>query len=65
MAYLDDILIFSPSEKEHKQHIQKSFDYLRQHNLKLKVSKCKFMQKEAVSGLHNLVKMASQQTPTR
>ena len=45
MAYLDDI-IFSASEEEHKQHIQIVFDCLRQYNLKLKLSKCKFMQKE-------------------
>ena len=43
MAYLDDIIIFSASE-EHIQHIQNIFDCLREHNLKL--SKCKFMQKE-------------------
>ena len=45
MAYLDDIIIFSASE-EHKQHIKKIFDCLKQHSLKLKLSKCKFMQKE-------------------
>ena len=45
-AYFDDIIIFSASEEEHQQHIQKHFDCLRQHNLKLKLSKCKFMQKE-------------------
>ena len=28
MAYLDDIIIFSASEDEHKQHIQKYFDCL-------------------------------------
>ena len=43
VAYLDDVII-SISEEEHKQHIQYIFDSLRQHSLKL--SKCKFMQKE-------------------
>ena len=33
MPHLDDIIIFSESE-EHKQHIQKTFDYLSQNNLK-------------------------------
>ena len=46
MAYLDDMIIFSTSEEEHRQHIQQIFDCLRQHNLKLQTSKCKFMQKE-------------------
>ena len=40
MADLDDIIL-STSEEEHKQHIQKLFDCLRQH--KLKLSKCNFM----------------------
>ena len=44
VAYLDDIIIFRASEEECKQHIQKNFDCLGQLNLKL--SKCKFMQKE-------------------
>ena len=35
---------FNASEEEHKQHIQKSFDCLRQHNFNL--SKYKFVQKE-------------------
>ena len=43
MAYLDDIMILSTSEEVYKQHIQTIFDCLRQHNLKLKLSKCKFM----------------------
>ena len=34
MVYLDNTIIFSTSEEEHKQHIQKNFDCLRQHNLK-------------------------------
>ena len=46
MAYLDNIIIFCASEEEHKLHIQKYFDCLRQHSLKIKLSKCKFMQKE-------------------
>ena len=46
LAYLDDIILLSASEEEHKQHIQKMFDCLRQHNIKSTLSKCKFMQKE-------------------
>ena len=45
MAYLDDIIIFCTSEEEHKQHIQKKFNCIRQH--KLKLSKFKFMQKHS------------------
>ena len=46
MAYLDDIIIFRSSVKEYIRHIQVVFDRLRQHQLKLKLSKCKFLQKE-------------------
>ena len=46
MAYLGDIIIFSPSLEEHIKHIQFVSDRLRQHLLKLKISKCKFMQGE-------------------
>ena len=44
MAYLDDIIIFSPSMEEHIKHIHLVLDRLRQYQLKLKISKCKFMQ---------------------
>ena len=53
MAYLDDTIIFSPSMEEHVKHIQLVFDRLRQHQLKLKISKCKFMQGDSIFGLHN------------
>ena len=45
MSYVVGIIIFSASEEERKQHIQKKFDCLRQHNLKFKLSQYKFMQK--------------------
>jgi len=38
-AYLDDILIYSSSLDEHLAHTQAVFDRLRQHHLKLKLSK--------------------------
>ena len=46
IAYLDDILIFSSSLEEHMSHIQQVFDRLRQHDLKLKLKKCHFLQAE-------------------
>ena len=45
-AYLDDIMIFSPTLKEHLEHICVIFDRLRQHNLKLKLKKCSFLKSE-------------------
>ena len=46
LAYLDDVIIFSPSIEEHLKHINLFFDQLREHSLKMKISKCKFMQSE-------------------
>ena len=45
-AYLDDIMIFSPTLEEHLEHICVIFDRLRQHNLKLKLKKCSFLKSE-------------------
>lgn len=46
VVYLDDILIFSTSMEEHMTNIQKVFDRLREHNLKIQVDKCRFFAKE-------------------
>ena len=44
MAYVDDMIIFNPTLKVHTKYIQKVFDHLRQHDLKLKLPKCKLIQ---------------------
>ena len=46
MAYLDDIIIFSSSVREHLQHLQAVFERLKSHGLKLKLPKCQFMNEE-------------------
>ena len=46
LAYLDDMIIFSPSIEEHLKHINLVFDQLRENILKMKISKCKLMQSE-------------------
>ena len=42
LCYIDDILIFSSSFKEHLQHLESVFDKLRQAGLTLKADKCHF-----------------------
>ena len=42
LLYLDDIIIFSRSVDEHLERLKAVFTRLRQHNLKLKASKCEF-----------------------
>ena len=39
---MDNILIFSKNEEEHKEHLENMFDVLRRHKLYAKRSKCQF-----------------------
>ena len=45
-VYLDDVLIFSRTLQEHLYHLQTVLDKIIEAGLKLKLSKCKFMQQE-------------------
>ena len=53
-GYLDDILIFSPDNKTHLEHLEVVFQRLREADLKLKASKCNFF-KEHIQYLGHLV----------
>ena len=46
IAYLDDILVFSPTCEDHLQHLDTIFDRFREHDLKLKLKKCNFFESE-------------------
>jgi transposase InsO family protein len=46
VAYLDDIVIFSQNEKDHKEHVRTVLERLRTYKLYAKVSKCAFNTKE-------------------
>jgi cleavage and polyadenylation specificity factor subunit 1 len=41
-VYLDDILVFSCSQKEHHVHLRKVFERLREYGLVISPTKCKF-----------------------
>ena len=45
MGYLDDIIIFSRTEEEHLQHLEKIFWKLREYGLEMKREQCDFFQK--------------------
>ena len=45
MGYLDDIIIYSRTEKEHLEHLEEIFGRLRAAGLKLKLEKCSFFKK--------------------
>ena len=46
LIYLDDIIIFSSTFEDHLCHLEAVFSRLKQHNLKLKASKCEFLKSE-------------------
>ena len=45
IAYMDDILIYSPDEKSHLKHPEIIFKKLKKARLKIKISKCSFLKK--------------------
>lgn len=51
---LDDILVFSESLQEHKEHLRLVFDLLREHQLFAKLSKCSFAQ-ESIDYLGHVI----------
>ncbi|WVZ58091.1 hypothetical protein U9M48_008397 [Paspalum notatum var. saurae] len=46
VVFIDDILIYSKSEEEHKEHLRIVLTRLREHKLYAKFSKCAFWLKE-------------------
>ena len=42
MVFIDDILIYSPTEEEHESHLRTILQLLREHQLFGKLSKCDF-----------------------
>ncbi len=47
-AYLDDILIYSKTQKKHRQHVKMILDRLRDADLQIDIRKCKFNVEETV-----------------
>ena len=46
LAYIDDILIYSRTEKEYLQMLDKPFKCLLKAGLKIKLRKCSFLKKK-------------------
>ena len=43
VVYLDDILVTGRTEEEHLDHLREVLDWLKQHGLRVKRSKCRFL----------------------
>ena len=54
LVYLDDIIVFSRTLEEHLDNLRRIFGLLEQANLKLKLSKCKFLE-TSVSYLGHII----------
>ena len=46
VVFIDDILVYSKNEEEHKEHLRLVLGKLRDHQLYAKFSKCEFWLKE-------------------
>ena len=46
LIYMDDVIFFLKTEEEHLQCLHIVFNHFREHNLKLKPTKCEFFQNE-------------------
>lgn len=42
IAYIDDILIYSPDEESHMEHVKAIFSWLLDNHLYIKAEKCEF-----------------------
>ena len=56
LIYLDSIVVFSQMAKEHLHLLCIIFDQFREHNLKLKPSKCSFFKEEITYLAHQASK---------
>ena len=46
LVYLDDVIVYSKTERDHLQQLQAVFERFHEHGLKLKPSKCNFLHKQ-------------------
>lgn len=53
-GYLDDILVFSTTEREHLDHLKQLFSRLREYGILVNSAKCNFGQKEVIFLGHNV-----------
>ena len=54
VIYLDDVIVFGRTEEEHLEHLCIVFKRFREFNLKLKPSKCSFLQSEIIYLAHHI-----------
>jgi hypothetical protein len=56
VVFIDDILVYSRSEEEHKEHLRLALQKLRENRLYAKLSKCEFWMKQVAFLGHIILK---------
>jgi hypothetical protein len=56
VVFIDDILVYSRSEEEHKEHLRLALQKLRENRLYAKLSKCEFWMKQVAFLGHVILK---------
>ena len=56
LIYLDDMIIYSKTEEEHLHYLGIVFEHFREHNLKLKPTKCEFFKNKTNYLAHHISK---------
>ena len=56
LIYLDDIIVFLKTEKDHLHHLHVVFKCFKEHHLKLKLSKCELFKSEINYLAHHVSK---------
>ena len=64
LIYLNDLIVFSPMEKEHLHSLHVIFDWLREYNLKLKPLKCSLFRKKIYYLAHQVSKQGIRPSDT-
>ena len=63
MVYLDDVIVYSDSVEEHKEHLRLVLEALNRHALRVKLKKCKFF-KQRIDFLGHTIQAATDTAPT-
>jgi hypothetical protein len=65
VVFIDDILVYSRSEEEHKEHLHLALHKLRKHRLYAKLSKCEFWMKQVAFLGHIISKRGISVNPSK
>lgn len=65
LVYMDDIIVFSTSLKEHLDNLRKIFETLRKYNMKIQLDKSEFLKKEVAFLGHIVTRDGVQPNPDK